>query len=346
MVKKVCFFARVKDLEVLERHEFYAQDIRILKELGFQVELAIRPWELRPADLYFVWWWTWAFFPVLVARAFRRPVLITGVFDYRLFGDRHTIHRAMMRYALSCSDANVFSSEFEWREVARHLPLKRPSYIPLVVDSLIYRQGRKPREDFVLTIARMDTGNSKRKCVPELIQAARLVHKAHPGARFVIAGEKGSDYPELEALTKSLKAESYIEFPGPISAERKIDLMQRCAAYASPSRFEGFGLAILEAMSCGAPVVSSSVGAVQEVVGDAGLFVDGSSPDAIANAIQRYLADESLRIDMGGKARKRAETVFAFSRRKKELGEIIDQLLGRRQPVSKDANVQASLEHR
>ena len=53
---------------MLRRVEFYAQDLRILADLGFDVRIATKLTELRPADLYFVWWWTWAFFPVLITR--------------------------------------------------------------------------------------------------------------------------------------------------------------------------------------------------------------------------------------------------------------------------------------
>jgi glycosyltransferase involved in cell wall biosynthesis len=345
MAKKVCFFARVKNLEDLERYEFYAQDIRILKELGFQVDVAIRPSEIRSADSYFTWWWTWAFIPIAAARAFRRPALITGTFDHWKFRARPAIHRALIRHALSQADVNIFVSKLECDQVAESLNVRRPCYIPHVVDTSIYPPGEGEREDFILTVARMDTANAARKCIPEVIQAARLVHDVFPDVRFVIAGEKGSDYPELASLVKILAADSYIDFPGPISAERKIELMQRCAVYASPSRYEGFGLAVLEAMACGAPVVSSPAGAVPEVVGDAGLLVDGTSPGAIAHAINRYLTDGSLRHEMSRKARLRAETVFPFSRRKNELGRIIEQLLEGEQLVGETVKAQVVTEY-
>jgi glycosyltransferase involved in cell wall biosynthesis len=331
MGKTVCFFAKVKNRSVLERFEFYTQDLRILEELGLQVEVAVSPSQVRRADLYFVWWWTWAFFPVLAARTVRRPVLVTGTFDYWAFDGRPALHRAMMKYALAHADANIFVSNLEYRLVPANLRVKEPGYVPHVIDTDVYLPGPKPREDFVFTVVHLEHGNARRKCIPELIQAARRVQESHPGTRFVIAGEKGSDFPGLENLVRSLGAESYIEFLGAISLEQKVALMQRCRVYASPSRYEGFGLATLEAMSCGAPVVGSPVGAMPEVVGDAGLLVNGEDPAAIAEGIARYLTNDAMRNEMSKRARIRAETVFPYSRRKNELGKVIESLLGRSQ---------------
>src|SRR5262249_47312849 len=117
MKPRACFFARVSDAKVLERVEFYAQDLRILRELGFDVHIATSAFELRPADLFFVWWWTWAFLPVAFARTLRRPVVVTGVFDLWNFDERPAWHRRLMRYALRNADYNVFISQLEHRQV-------------------------------------------------------------------------------------------------------------------------------------------------------------------------------------------------------------------------------------
>src|SRR5205814_9199823 len=126
--------------------------------------------------------------------------------------------------------------------------------------------------------------NATRKCLVEVIEAAALVHDRRPDVKFVIAGAKGDFADEAAAIVRRLGAEQYLELPGAISKEEKIRLMQQCAVYLQPTRYEGFGLAILEAMSCGAPVVTSPSGAVPEVVGDTALMVDATSPASIADA--------------------------------------------------------------
>lgn len=333
---KACFFNRVTERAKLAQVEAYRQDIDILREMGFEVVLSTN-WKEIPtgADLYFVYWWQWGFLPMLKNLTGNRPFLITGVLDYRWpVGNHDFAHRPawqqwLIRYALKHAAANVFVSELEYREVPRAMAVNNPLYIPHVVETEFYKEGTGPREDFILDVVMMHRGNANRKYVAEVIRSIPLVHARHPEMRLIVAGDKGSDYPRLAQLVSDLKLDGKVEFPGVISREQKLDLLQRCKVYVSPAWYEGFGMGNLEAMSCGAPVVSSPAGAVPEVVGDAGLLVDGSSPEAIAGAINRYLDDESLRREAGRRGRKRAETIFPYSRRRRELEKVISAIVGK-----------------
>jgi len=324
--RSVCFFAKVKDRDVLSRVEFYAQDIRILESLGFDVHIATALSEIRSADLFFVWWWTWAFFPVMLATLLDRPSLITGTFNTWLFDQRPALHRRMLRFVLKHAAANVFVSQLEYKQTPRILPVNNPCYSPHIVDTTVYRPGNQVRDDTVLTIAWMHTPNAKRKCIPEVIRAAAMIHNTHPRVRFIIAGEHASHYPFLVQMVEDLDAASYIEFPGVVSRDAKIELMQRCKVYLQPSRYEGFGLAILEAMSCGAAVVTSPAGAVPEVVGNTAILVDGTSPEEIAAAVKNLLEESDIREALGHQARTRAETFFPYERRKRDLLRIISEV--------------------
>ncbi len=327
MKKTACFFAKVTDLATLERVEFYAQDVQILKDLGFDVRIAIAPTQIRRADFYYVWWWTWAFFPICIAKLFRRPIIITGVFDTPSMPGRSSLHRFLIRRALRAADANIFLSDDEYREVPGKYDVTNAAMVPLAVDSTVYKPGPAPRENFVLSVGWLEGGNAVRKCMAEIVQAAPLIRRAHPEIRFVIAGDKGSYYPVLEKLVRDNGASSYVEFMGAIPKQTKIDLMQRCKIYLQPSRLEGFGLAILEAMSCGAPVVTSAVGAVPEVAGDAAIYVSGTEPEVIAERVSKLLASEPERLELSRKGRTRAVNIFPYTRRKSGLQGVIEELL-------------------
>jgi len=69
---------------------------------------------------------------------------------------------------------------------------------------------------------------------------------------------------------------------------------------------EGFGLTPLESLAAGTPVVGYRAGAVQEVVGDAGILVEPSDPDALGDALVAYLEDEAMQRDLRSRARPRA----------------------------------------
>ncbi len=326
--KTACFFCKTNNLGDFRRTEFLSYDVQMLEDLGFDVHIATKLSQLRPADLYFVWWWTWAFFPVVYASLLRRPSLITGVFNTWMYGERNWMHRAMHRFAVRHADANVFVSRFELDETTRLLPINNPHFSACAVDTNVYRPAECPESSTILTIAKMITpSGSKRKCIPEIIKSAPIVHREHPEARFVIAGEHGPYFANLARLVQDLGASEYVELRGSIAKDVKISLMQECALYLQPSRYEGFGLAVLEAMSCGMPVVTSPVGAVPHTVGDTALLVDGTSPESIAQSVIRLLDDPALRRDLGRQARLRAETVFPYERRTLDLDIIIEGIL-------------------
>jgi glycosyltransferase involved in cell wall biosynthesis len=326
---QICFFARVKDRAVLDRVEFYAQDIRILRDLGYDVHVATRLRELVRADLYFCWWWTWAFVPLALASALRRPAVVTGTFDEWLYDDRPWLQRRLLTWALRTADVNVFVSELEAGVVPRRFPTRRSVYSPHVVDTEVYSpaSASRAREPLVLTVAWLHADNAERKGIAEIVRAAPLVRARVPGVRFVIVGERASGYPALQAQADELGVGDIVEFRGVVSADEKIALMRRCGAYLQPSRFEGFGLAVLEAMSCGAPVVTSAGGALPEVVGDAGVVLDDVSPPAIADAVCALLGDPARAHVLGARARARAEREFSYARRRDDLARVLADLL-------------------
>jgi glycosyltransferase involved in cell wall biosynthesis len=325
MRRKACLFVEGVDEDALQRVEFYAQDVQILHDAGFEIHFVSKLHRLRPADLFFVWWWTWALAPIAFAKALRRPVLVTGVLDINYYESRPWWHQAGMRRAFALADANVFTSELEFRDLPRRFHVRNPSYVPLTVDGS-YSPGGRRSDHLVCTVGWLQQPNATRKCLAEVIQAAALVHAKRPDVKFVIAGAKGNFAEEAATLIQSLGAAMYVELPGPVSKDEKIRLMRECAVYLQPTRYEGFGLAILEAMSCGAPVVTSPSGAVPEVVGDTALMVDGTSPASIADGIMQFLENPSFRETMGGKARRRAVDRFQYSERRDKMITLIERL--------------------
>ena len=298
---------------------------RFSRDAGYEVELVTNPARLRRADLFFVWWWTWALAPIATAKTLRRPVIVTGVLDVDYYRNRPAWHRALMRRAFALADANVFTSRLEFAEIPKMFPVRNPHCIPLTVDSEAYRPGETRRDDLVGTVGWLQQPNATRKCIAEVIEAAVAIHETHPKMRFVIAGAKGNYADEAASLTKRLGADGYIDFPGAISRDDKIRLMQECSIYLQPTRYEGFGLAILEAMACGCPIVTSAEGAVPEVAGDTAVMVDGSSPGAIADGLRQFLGNPDLRERMGQRARERALDLFQYSARRDAMHSIIER---------------------
>jgi glycosyltransferase involved in cell wall biosynthesis len=109
--------------------------------------------------------------------------------------------------------------------------------------------------------------------------------------KLVIAG---ADRGVGEALLREALAvgvREAVDFRGRVSDAELVALYQRCAALVYPSRYEGFGFPLVEAMACGAPVIASNVGAVAEVAGRAAVLLDPDDEPGFAEAIQRVVSD-------------------------------------------------------
>jgi glycosyltransferase involved in cell wall biosynthesis len=116
----------------------------------------------------------------------------------------------------------------------------------------------------------------------------------------VLAGRDYGGYGDnvLRPLARSLGCEDQVEFTGYISDEdvRALYAAARCVAQVSEG--EGFGLPVIEAMFCGAPVIAANTTALKEVAGDAALLVDPMDEQKIATGLAQLCGDEHLRRDL------------------------------------------------
>jgi glycosyltransferase involved in cell wall biosynthesis len=137
-----------------------------------------------------------------------------------------------------------------------------------------------------------------RKDVPALVRAFTRISAERPNLRLVLAGGDGWGARAVRDAVASSGVASRILRPGYIPADTVPVLLRNAEIVAYPSLTEGFGLPALEALACGAALVSTSGSAVEEVVGDAALLVPPGDVDALAAALDWLLADPHARIDL------------------------------------------------
>lgn len=123
----------------------------------------------------------------------------------------------------------------------------------------------------------------------------------------------------LEALAKGLQLEDRVVFTGRLSQKELLELYQAASVYIDPSLYEGFGYQVLEAMSCGIPVITSNVTSLPEVSGNAGIIIDPNDIDGFREAITKVINDPGLGQLMSQKSLERAK----FFSMDKEAGEIL-----------------------
>ena len=129
---------------------------------------------------------------------------------------------------------------------------------------------------------------SRHKNLAVVLDALHALRDRHPSLELVIAGRTDVGLrAELERRARALDVSRRLRLVGYLSRVELAELMSGCAAFVYPSRYEGFGLAPLEAMACGAPVVASRVASLPEVVGTGGRLVEPGAPwaDAIAEVL-------------------------------------------------------------
>jgi glycosyltransferase involved in cell wall biosynthesis len=117
--------------------------------------------------------------------------------------------------------------------------------------------------------------------------------------RLVFAGPDRGDGPAAREAATRHGLDGRVEFRGHVSREELAALYRGAACLVFPSRDEGFGLPLLEAMASGIPVVATRAGALPEIAGDAAILVEPGDPVALAGGIERALADRERLVAAG-----------------------------------------------
>jgi alpha-1,3-rhamnosyl/mannosyltransferase len=136
------------------------------------------------------------------------------------------------------------------------------------------------------------------------------LQRAHP---LVIAGPDGDMVSPERSLLESLKGRGLAYETGYVPDSLLPSLMRTAVLLCYPSLYEGFGLPPIEAAACGTPVVCSNVASLPEVMADAAVYVDPTSPEAIADGLRRVIEDPVLRESLRRSGRTRAR-VFTWER--------------------------------
>jgi len=111
---------------------------------------------------------------------------------------------------------------------------------------------------------------------------------------LVISGYQGWESEELHKLFDIGTREGWIKYLGYVSQQTLSVLFSSCRGFIFPSRYEGFGLPVLEAMAAGSPVITSNVSSLPEVAGDAGLLVDPDDIEQLSQHILSVILDDVL----------------------------------------------------
>ena len=208
------------------------------------------------------------------------------------------------------------------------LPAEQVISIPSGVDPDWFQPGSQPEIErvrqlyripgpYILFLGSLDP----RKNLARLSQAWDLVRREYPQITLVVAGKQNYRIHGGRSSSASLGL-------------HKIGYVHECdlpALYSGalgflyPSLCEGFGLQVLEAMACGTPVLAANTGALPEVVGDAGIYVNPYETVEIADGIRRLVSDHDLRESLRECGSQRVQQ-FHWEKTSKEIEKVLEEV--------------------
>jgi len=183
-----------------------------------------------------------------------------------------------------------------------------------------FRAERGLPERFILSLCTLEP----RKNLPILIRAYAESRRRGITEALVLGGGVGWGDLALRRQVEELGITGSVFLPGFIPGEEQALWYNAATLFAYPSRYEGFGLPVAEAMACGTAVVTSNRSALPEVVGDAGITVNPDRPDELAEEIFRLLRDDEWRLELGRRGQARARQ-FSWDLAARQTAETYQQ---------------------
>ena len=218
---------------------------------------------------------------------------------------RFILARFLLRSAASI---RVVSERTRHSVLALGIPEERITKVPIFVDVEKFAEARPTFDlhqsysrfsQIILSIGRLQP----EKNYNGLIRAFAKVHKKHPETMLLIVGS-GPERDRLSSIARSLEIhEAVAILPW---ARDVASYYKTCDIYAQPSLYEGWGMAVIEAMASGAPVLMTDVGCAGEVVRneETGLVIKPGSEEELVYALDRLLANNALRLKLSSNSLK------------------------------------------
>lgn len=203
---------------------------------------------------------------------------------------QHRMLKSGLRYVARC----IAPSEYTKQQIVRltKFPADKIAVTPLAADDGMAPQPLESvraamerhglRSPYIITAGRIE----KKKGIVEIVQALAQLPK---DVQLVLCGRDGFGAEEVRQRIADLNLADRVKFLGWVPDADLACLLCGATCYVSACRYEGFGIAVLDALACGCPVVAYRAGAVPETVGDAALLVDPSGSDHLVTGIRQVL---------------------------------------------------------
>jgi glycosyltransferase involved in cell wall biosynthesis len=171
------------------------------------------------------------------------------------------------------------------------------------IDAVLDKYGIE--SPYFLYVGRLE----KKKNTPDLIEALAILRENHPEIKekMVLIGDASFGYDEVKYVIEEFNLNYEVLMPGWVAEEDMPFIYNGASAFIFPSKHEGFGIPILQAMACGVPTAASNIQVFKEVAGEAVLYFNHHDKKDISEAMAKLILDNNLRIELVNKGLKRVQ---------------------------------------
>jgi glycosyltransferase involved in cell wall biosynthesis len=210
------------------------------------------------------------------------------------FRDR-LLFRTLVPRSVARADRVLAVSEWTKRDLVERYGVAGEKVVvtPNGVDEIFHPNGAAPtRPPYALFVGAIQP----RKDPLTALEALALLDD---DLGLVVVGPEKRGADEIRTAVHRLGLDRRVEFAGHVELDELATLYRGAACLVFPSRYEGFGLPVLEAMASGTPVVAAATGALPEIAGDAAVLVEPADPAALAAGVELALADRERLVTAG-----------------------------------------------
>ncbi len=178
-------------------------------------------------------------------------------------------------------------------------------------------------DPYLLYVGRLD----KKKNTPALVEAFAIMREKNKNIKhkLVLVGDASFGYDEVKYTISEFNLDHEVIMPGWVAETDLPYLYNGATAFVFPTRYEGFGIPLLQAMACHVPIVASWAAPIPEVVNETALLFNPYDINSIAKALERIITDNALRKDLVERGKERIKK-FSWEKSAEETLAVINQL--------------------
>jgi glycosyltransferase involved in cell wall biosynthesis len=257
------------------------------------------------------------------------PITVDQMEDYKVAKTLYQKYRVFRWYSfirMQMKVARKFShivtvSEFTKKDIAKEFSLDENIFRVVhngINNEYFYpvQNGPRPENSIIVT----NSADTPLKGLNFLLEAVAQIRQKQPVKLTVIGQPKKNGI--IENLVAKLGVSDFVHFTGRIANEEFADYYAKATVAVVPSLYEGFGIPAAEAMACGVPLITTSGGALPEVVGNAGMIVPPADTSALTKAITHLLNNPDERAKYAKAGLKRVNSVFSWPKAAEEVVEV------------------------